>query len=443
MIHKIKALYDAGYGLSIRGIGEELGISRNTVRKHLKQSVEEISEARNQMSRSKRLDEYKPFIVSLLKGYPNLSAVKIERRLREQFSDLDCSRRTMRRYVSKLKEDVCVRQERYYQPVVDMVPGHQCQVDMGELRDVSMGGVLRTVYFTVFVLSYSRMMYVVATLQAIDTDAFIRMHDAAFRYFGGCPRECVYDQTKLVVIKEEFRELVLNSRFAEYATRAGFAIRVCEGYDPESKGKVEAGVKYVKHDGFYGETFHAVEDMHGYLADWLDAVANQRMHGITGEPPRIRFDRDEAGRLRGYNVAIGQPDGHDAVTRKSDRTGLISWQGNRYSVPMAWQRQTVWVREVDGQLIVLDVDRQEIARHDIHSGKGDTEQPSPLPRPGHHGSPVGRRNWHHAATAGCDSADQPDPAYLTHHLQGSAGGHPADTTQPSPCGRSRSAGLDL
>ena len=39
---------------------------------------------------------------------------------------------------------------------------------------------------------------------------------------------------------------------------------------------------------------------------------------------------------------------------------------------MLWQRQTVWVREVDGQLIVLDVDRQEIARHDIHSGKGAT-----------------------------------------------------------------------
>ena len=370
MIHKIKAMYDEGHGQSIRGIAQALRLSRNTVRKYLKQSVEEINAGLGQVARRKKLDDYKPFVISLLQGFPNLSAVKIERRLKAQFPELDCSQRSLRRYVSALKEGVCVKQPRYYQPVVDMVPGHQCQVDMGELRDVPMGGEMRTVYFAVFVLSYSRLMYVVASLLPVDTDAFIRMHDAAFRYFGGTPRECVYDQTKLVVIQEEFRELTLNSRFANYATHAGFAIRVCEGYDPESKGKVEAGVKYVKHDGFYGEIHRTIEDMHGYLATWLDEVANQRVHGITGESPRIRFERDEVHTLRGYVAPAGHPDGHEAATRQADRTGLISWKGNRYSVPVNWQRQTVWVRETDNHLIVLDVTRQEIARHDIQAGKG-------------------------------------------------------------------------
>lgn len=360
MIHKIKAMHDEGRGQSIRGIAQELRLSRNTVRKYLAQSVDEISHAMGQATRRKKLDDYKPFIISLLQGFPNLSAVKIERRLREQFPELDSSRRTLRRYVSALKQDVCVKQPRYYQPVVDM----------GELRDVPIGGVMRTVYFAVFVLSYSRLMYVVASLLPVDTDAFIRMHDAAFRYFGGTPRECVYDQTKLVVIQEEFREVTLNSRFAQYATHAGFAIRVCEGYDPESKGKVEAGVKYVKHDGFYGETYRTVEDMHDCLATWLDDVANQRIHGITGEAPRIRFKRDEAHTLRGYVAPAVHPDGHAAVTRQADRTGLISWKGNRYSVPMNWQRQTVWVQETDSHIIVLDVSRQEIARHEIQAGKG-------------------------------------------------------------------------
>jgi transposase len=370
VIHKIKAMYDEGSGQSIRGIAQELRLSRNTVRKYLAQSVDEISSSLNQVTRRKKLDDYKPFVISLLQGFPNLSAVKIERRLREQFPQLDSSRRTLRRYVNALKKEACVKQPRYYQPVVDMVPGHQCQVDMGELRDVSIGGVMRTVYFAVFVLSYSRLMYVVASLLPVDTDAFIRMHDAAFRYFGGTPRECVYDQTKLVVIQEEFREVALNSRFAQYATQTGFAIRVCEGYDPESKGKVEAGVKYVKHDGFYGETYRTIEDMHGYLATWLDEVANQRVHGITGESPRIRFERDEAHILCGYVAPADHPDGHAAVTRQADRTGLISWKGNRYSVPMNWQRQTVWVRETDSHIVVLDVSRQEIARHDIQTGKG-------------------------------------------------------------------------
>lgn len=36
MIHKIKGLHDDGCGLSIRAISQELGISRNTVRKYLR-----------------------------------------------------------------------------------------------------------------------------------------------------------------------------------------------------------------------------------------------------------------------------------------------------------------------------------------------------------------------------------------------------------------------
>ncbi len=116
------------------------------------------------------------------------------------------------------------------------------------------------------------------------------LHDAAFRYYGGCPLNCVENQTKWVVIREEFRNLTLNDRFAEYATRTGFAIRVCEGDDPESKGKVKAWVKYVKHAGFYGETCRSVPDMDAYLASWLeDAANNQRLHSVTGESPRNRF----------------------------------------------------------------------------------------------------------------------------------------------------------
>ena len=90
-------------------------------------------------------------------------------------------------------------------------------------------GVETTVYFTVFVLSYSRLMHVSVSASAIDTDTLIRQHDAAFRYFGGQPAECVYDQTKLVVINETFRELELNQRFHQYATVSGFHIRPCEG----------------------------------------------------------------------------------------------------------------------------------------------------------------------------------------------------------------------
>lgn len=145
----------------------------------------------------------------------------------------------------------------------------------------------------VFVLSYSRLLYVAASLRPIDTAALIRMHDAAFRSFGGFPQECVYDQTRLVVSAETFRELALNERFARYATTVGFRIRACEGDDPESKGKVEAGVKYVKQDALYGETFADFPALEVYVAQWFDETANVRLPAATGEAPRVRFERDE------------------------------------------------------------------------------------------------------------------------------------------------------
>ena len=244
MIHKIKAMYDEGKGYSKKQIARELSISRKTVRKYLLMGEEEISEYLQDTERQKRLDKYREYIVHLLQTYPKLTATKIKRKLEGKTGEERASERTYRNYVKGLKDTIAVKQRRYYEPVIDMVAGVQCQVDPGEIRGVLIGGVATTIYFAVFVLSYSRLMHVVVSDRPINTSLFIQMHNEAFGLFGGLAEECVYDQTKLVVIKEEYRETWLNEEFSRYAACAGFDIRVCEGYDPESKGKVESGVKY-------------------------------------------------------------------------------------------------------------------------------------------------------------------------------------------------------
>ena len=371
MIHKVKALYDNGDGLKIRAIARELGVSRNTVRKYLRMDETAIAKKQTNRERHKSLDDYRDYIVSLLGQFPNLSAVKVLRKLKQKHPELNVSDRSARRYIKQLRETVSLRQIRYYEPVIESVPGVQCQVDGGELRGVSVGGVEMTVHFVVFVLSYSRLMYVGLSRQPINTDTFIQLHDAAFRYFGGCPEECVYDQTKLVVLHEQYRELELNQAFAAYATLAGFRIHACEGYDPESKGKVESGVKYVKRNGLDGETFDDWDHLEQHIRQWLDTIANLRLHGTTGEAPQVRYERDERATMRPYLTPASLQQNTPRETRKVDKTGLLSWSANKYSAPMAYQRTRVGVRTEGGQLVLSDLETgQEIARHRLSQDKG-------------------------------------------------------------------------
>lgn len=373
MIHKVKAMYDGGQGSSIREIARTLKISRNTVRKYLALDEASIDARLSDGSRHKALDEHREYVVHLLETFPKLSAVKVKRKLEEKVGPLEASSRSLRRYISALRDEVVQAQPRHYEPVLDHVPGVQCQVDPGELREVLIGGVASVVYFVVFVLSFSRLMYVGTSRRPIDTETFIRLHDAAFRYFGGCPEECVYDQTRLVVLDEQYRELALNQRFAQYATGAGFRIRACAGYDPESKGKVEAGVKYVKHNGLYGEQFEDWAALDQHLQQWLEEVANARTHGTTGQVPRAHYAAEEQARMRPYlTPACLAPSGVPGAPRKVDKTGLISFESNKYSVPMAYQSGRVNVLATpDGHLHIYAVPGGEhLASHPLSPGKG-------------------------------------------------------------------------
>ena len=147
MIHKIKSLYDNGNGLTERKIAKELGLSRNTVSKYLHMPETEMTRQLDEIARTKKLAAYRVYIIQLLQTYPNLSAVKVMRKLKAKIDSLAVSDRSVRRYIQALKDEISFKQPRYYEPVVDMVPGVQCQVDGGELRGVMIGGKETTVYF--------------------------------------------------------------------------------------------------------------------------------------------------------------------------------------------------------------------------------------------------------------------------------------------------------
>jgi hypothetical protein len=139
-----------------------------------------------------------------------------------------------------------------------------------------------------------------------------------------------------------------------------------------AKGKVEAGVKYVKQNALYGEVFVDWDGLEAHLHQWLEQTANARLHGTTGEPPRQRYDRDEQRHMQRYlTPAYLSQIRSSTDTRLVDKTGLLAWKANKYSAPLAYQQARVGVREDGTQLVLSALDSgQEIARHALSPGKG-------------------------------------------------------------------------
>jgi transposase len=347
--------------MSQRKIAEHLDVSKTTINKYVNLSDEEALEKLVKVKRPSQFDVALNFILMKLDKFPNIRSSKLYRKVIEEYPSITARQRAFRHYVRRLRKNLPSSQQRFYHPVIDHIPGHQIQVDPGQKyvkRDDETGF---TVYFVAFVSSYSRKVFAHFQTTPYNTNDFINAHLQAFQYYGGIVSEYVYDQTKLVVIKEHYREVWLNEKFHQFALQSGFEVRVCEGYDPESKGKVERVVQEVKEDFLYGEYFTNIEDVRNKSIAWFEHVGN-RVHSTTNEKPYVRF-LAELVKMKTWSSITDEE-------RKVDKVGLISYCGNKYSVPFKYQQRTVLIKESLNMLIVMELStRKVIAKHPISQEK--------------------------------------------------------------------------
>lgn len=150
-------------------------------------------------------------------------------------------------------------------------------------------------YALLVVLGYSRLLWC-RFYPRQDMRTVIEGLEEAFRSFGGVPQELLFDQMKAVITRDlrlEGGALVHNLEFLRFAHHWSFTPRACRPYRAQTKGKVERPVRYLRDNFVYGRTFLNDADLDHQRRQWLDEVANVRVHGTTGERPRERFDRDE------------------------------------------------------------------------------------------------------------------------------------------------------
>jgi len=347
-----------GQGRSIRGIAQELGISRNTVRKYLRSETVPKQKAR-------------PRGESVLGPYVE----HIEGRLAEGVFNCVVLLREIRELgyegnYTVLKDYVAPRrQPKQGQATVrfETDPGEQAQVDFGTYHYQGSDGRVHRVFAFVMVLSWSRAMYVEFVARA-DMGSFLSCHWHGLSFFGGVPERCLYDNAKLVVLgRDAAGNCIHPTEFIDFALRAGFHPQLCRPYRAQTKGRVESGIKYVRGNFWPGARFRDLEDLNRQAQVWLATVANVRVHGTTGKRPQ-----DELGLERPHLHALpaaARIEPYLWQTRKAGRDGFVRFQGASYGVPWQWAGKEVQVREHDN-VVELWAGQERLALHPRATAKG-------------------------------------------------------------------------
>ena len=165
-----------------------------------------------------------------------------------------------------------------------------------------------------------------------------------FQYFGGISGELLHDNLNTVVLDRAADGAIhWNPRHLEFVDYYGFTPRTCQPYRAQTKGKVESGVKYVRGNFWPGLQFIDLADLNCQALDWLNGVANVRLHGTTGEVPFARLPLEEL-----QSVGAKPAYGTSLITDRRSSSGfLISCEGNFYSVPAPYAKQRLLRKEIE------------------------------------------------------------------------------------------------
>jgi hypothetical protein len=234
-------------------------------------------------------------------------------------------------------------------------PGYQAQADWAYCgRFANALGNVVPIYVLVFVLSFSRYMYVEFTT-SMKLEMLIGCHLRAFDYVGGFVQTMLYDNMKQVRLSQH----EWNPLFLDFVNHYGVVPKTHRVRRPRTKGKVERMVDYVKDNFLNGREFSDLDDLNQHCRHWLEQTANARVHSTTGARPVDLLAKENLralGDVPQYRLS-------QKSVRKVDREGYVNYQRSRYSVPPEHVGKTVVVEHDDQKVIVRSEDLI-IATHD-------------------------------------------------------------------------------
>jgi transposase len=361
-------------GHSIASIASIILINRRTVVKYAGMTEAEYEAFLiSKLKRSKVLDNYAPFVRDRLMAHPAASAAQVHDWLKEHHPDFPAvSPKTVYNFVLAVRQQYDIPLEvasREYFVVEELPYGWQAQADFGQYVLRNREEKRKRVHFFVMMLSRSRMKFVRFSAIPFTVDTAIDAHEEAFRFFEGVTKEVVYDQDRLFLVDEKLGDLLLTKGFKTYVFEQKFGVRFCRKADPESKGKVENVVKYVKNNFLYGRVYYDIETLQIQALGWLERTGNGMPHSTTRKVPSQEWKIEKKQLQPWVSVQLLS----SSLSRYVRPDHTISYQGNFYSVPMGTYKKdaSVALRLIDGELHIEDKQGVFLCKHAIAATKGN------------------------------------------------------------------------
>lgn len=346
-------------GLSYREIGRRLGMDRRTVAR-----LYRTQEAPKRKPRAlpSQLDPFKSTVDAWLESCPTLTATKVFERLRPL--GYEGGYPTIKRYVRSTKDTISKTATVRF----ETLPGYQAQVDFGAVRVAYLSGSVLERFF-VLQTGFSRFRVVSvcddetrATLTACLAQAFAKL--------GGVPAELLLDNMKPVVRRPACAgaDVVFQEGWIAFCAHYGILPRACAPYRAQTKGKVERLINTVKGE-IAGRTFLDRDHLMREVAE-ATARYNSHIHGTTKMRPddRLALERAYMADLPALVYPLEPP-----ALRMVSKDALVSYAGNRYSVPARAVGRKVKIQTAGSELIIYDRSGALLASHRARrAGSGET-----------------------------------------------------------------------
>lgn len=369
----IKNLKKKNPNLGTRTIADMLGISRNTVKKAL------ASDELPLYNRGeKKINEHiVPFVDFIKESFlkKNLKASRILKDIKSKgYQGTQYALYAyIREFLKPIQDDVVKSSPNAYMRY-ETVAGEQMQYDWSPYT-VIIGGQSVKINVHLTILGYSRYKYYDVSLNVTGSDVYTALEES-FIFFGGVCERIQVDNASVFVTNASRDNLIWNSRFLHLCGFYGIKPTRSIAGHPWSKGKVESPFSYIETHFITGNEFKSFEDLRNRLKQFQNEH-NLEIHGTTKQIAKTVYEKEEINYLKPLPInpitgEIKRYVGFKEEFRKVTSDCLISFKGNKYSVPHYFTSKEVWIRVLYGTTLqVYSSKNKLIATHTLNLGKGE------------------------------------------------------------------------